>query len=271
MPLGRRTAARSDPLIPCGHYEVKKVVAHRQVGARRESKLQFVDGSEHWVRESDCDNCVKRLMNYCNREGIEQTGLPQPSAGASGQREPTTENWVTAAEVIKKASIYGKNVGIQLYIFVENKPWDSIYLEQVGQHFFVVLYIHERNLAMVADGLNSLPEDRAAMEMIKEDFAPAEVKVVRFKGQNRDDRCGSAVVAIILEFQKTYDRGEIPVELVPEKVTYQRVERALHKVLITSWTLIQEQRIGAGCPRCGKTFRNAKNRAILNLYKCEPE
>jgi len=272
MSTARKTSAGRDPLVPAGHHEVKKVVGHRQVGARREFKLRFVDSSEFWVRESDCDNCVKRIMNYCNRKGIRQTGLPQPRAGASGKTEPEMENWVTASEVIRKASIYGKIEGLQPYVFEKKKMWDSLYLDQVGEHFFVVLYLHKRNLALVADGLNSLPEDKEAMEMLQEDFAPAEIRVVKFTGQNRDDRCGSAAVAIILEFQKSYDRDEIPTELIPERVTYSRVDRALHKVRtpkITPWTPIQEPKIGVECPRCKKSFRNAKSRAVLNFHKCE--
>jgi len=162
MSTARTAATKRDPLILSGRYEVKKVVSHMQVGARREFKLRFVDGSEHRVRESDCDNCVELLMNHCNRGGTRQTGLPQPRAGASGKREPTTENWVTPAEVIKKGSIYGKRDGIQPPIVEEKKLWDSSYHDQVRQYFFVVLYPHERNLAPVAGGrwLESTPGGR---------------------------------------------------------------------------------------------------------------
>jgi len=91
---------------------------------------------------------------------------------------------------------------------------------------------------------------------------------VRFEVQNRDDRCGSAAASIIIEFWKTHDRGGIPVELTPERVTYQRVGRALHKVQtpkITSWAPIQEQKIGVECPRCGKflgTWEKQKEREV---------
>jgi len=154
----------------------------------------------------------------------------QPAGGSSGQNEPVTENWVTAKQVSEKISIYGKADGLQPYLHEKLHPWDSIYLEQIGAHFFAVMYLHDRKLALVADGLNSLPEDEDAMSILQDDFAPATIQVVRFNGQNRDDRCGSAAVAIVIEFQKIYGRDELPSELWPEKVTYNRVQAAMHKV-----------------------------------------
>jgi len=268
----RRSEKRNDNhVIPEGHYEVKQILAHRFIGVRREFKVRFIDGSEFWLQEADCDHCAKRIMAYCNKVGIQQTKLVQPAGGSSGQNEPVTENWVTAKQVLEKISIYGKADGLQPYLFEKLHPWDSIYLEQIGAHFFAVLYLHERKIALVADGLNSLPDDEDAMSILHDDFAPATIRVVRFNGQNRDDRCGSAAVAIVIEFQKLYERGELPSELWPERVTYKRVQAAMHKVdtpIITNWKPITQQKVGVTCPRCGKNFKKAKARSYLNLHKC---
>jgi len=267
----RRKKRNDNHSIPHGHYEVKQIVAHRIIGARREFKVRFIDGSEFWLKESDCDRCVKRIMAYCNKVGIQQTRLLQPAGGSSGQNEPVTENWVTAKQVLEKISIYGKADGLQPYLYEKLHPWDSIYLEQIGEHFFAVLYLHERKLALVADGLNSLPDDEEAMSIIQDDFAPAALRVVRFNGQNQDDRCGSAAVAIVIEFQKIYEQNELPSELWPERVTYKRIQAAMHKVdtpIITTWKPITEQKVGVTCPKCGKNFKKAKARSYLNLHNC---
>jgi len=268
----RRTAARGE--VPADHYIVKKVVGHRYVRARREFILRFDDGSEYWTKESECRYCIKRVMHHCNKNGLPRTKLPPPPGGSAGITEVAEDNWVTAEQVVQKVAVHGRSDALQPYVFEKRHDWDSLYLDQVGEHFFAVLYLHDRQIALVADGLNSLPQDTDALEIVKEDFAPAEVKIVNFMGQNRDDRCGAAAAAILIEFQKAYGRREIPTVIHPEKSTYSRIERALHKIVkpkITGWNPIHKQRIGITCPKCRQNFRRSRSRAALNLHVCPTE
>jgi len=213
-------------------------------------------------------------MHYCNKNGLPQTKILPPPGGSAGLTETAKDNWITADQVIQKVATYGRPDAIQPYVYEHKHSWDALYLDQVGEHFYGVLYLHSRQLALVADGSNSIPQDIEAMEILQEDFAPATLKLVKFMGQNRDDRYGAAAAAILIELQKAYEKQELPTELYPEKAIYGRIERSLHKVKtpkITAWKPIHEQRIGTSCPKCGQKLRRAKSRGFLNLHSCKLE
>lgn len=135
----------------------------------------------------------------------------------------------------------------------------------------MILYYHNLKLAIVADGANLYHEDEVAKKVVASEFAGIEIINSIFLGQNMDNRCDSSAVAIVLEFQKLQMKKEIPAELRPPKVTFERINNVLHKVeteRITEWKPIDQRQKGVMCPRCAKNFRNAKNRNILNFHKC---
>ena len=174
-------------------------------------------------------------------------------------------------EIVNKATIYGKKEYLQPALYIRKPTQDAILVMQIGIHAFVVLYYSARKLAIVADGANLYATDELAKTVIESEFTGEEVVNIPFYGQNRTNRCASSAVAIVLEFQKIHRSGEVPKEVRPTKVMFERLNQVLHKVdtpVTTGWQPINTQKIGVTCDKCGKHYRNAKNRNVLNKHKC---
>lgn len=273
VPTHRPPILEEDSSDEEGYYTVKSIKSHRGKPPKREFLVQWTDLSETWEPESHCDGAVNLINAYCNRKRLEKSKLkPRGEVGYSGDVVPIKENWATIADILEKAAIYGNKRAIQPEEFVKLGKQDAIYVVQIGNHCFVVLYYHQRKLAIVADDGNLFEKDEVAQQFIASEFRGIDIKSVPFTGQNRTNRCASSAVGIILDFQIAHSKGEIPKEVKPSRLIFERVNSVLHKVdsaKTTSWTPINEQRIGITCPKCGKNYRYAKNRNVLNLHRCQ--
>jgi hypothetical protein len=143
---------------------------------------------------------------------------------------------------------------------------DAILVLQIGIHCFVILYYHDRKMAIVADGGNIYASDQLAQRVIQSEFKGVNIINVPFYGQNRSNRCASAAVGIIIEFQKLHNRNELPCEVRSTKVVFERIKRVMHKVdtpKVTPWEPINVRSFGITCPSCGKHF--SKGQKSWNL------
>lgn len=127
------------------------------------------------------------------------------------------------------------------------------------------------DLTVVADGANIYVEDHLARKVVEQEFEGVAVVPVPFYGQSRSNRCASSAAGIAIEFQRYHAKGAIPHEVRPSKVVFERINRSLHKIetpMIQGRKHIQKQVQGVSCPDCGKIYRFAKSRAVLNRHKC---
>lgn len=191
--------------------------------------------------------------------------------GYSGKQTPIKSNWATVSRILDQVRIHGKDT-IQPEEFQSLKPRDGLFIKQIGQHCFAILYYHDIKTVLVTDGLNSYYEDEFARQVIETEFKGCKIEVIPFHGQNQDNRCASATAAALIEFQRVYRTKLIPIELIPAKSTYARIQAVLHKIdtnKITGPVMINEQLKGVTCQLCGRNFRHAKNRNVLNFHKCK--
>lgn len=256
-----------------GYSRVRRILNHRGKVPKREFLIQWYDKSESWEPEKNCDGCVNLLNAYCNLKRVERSKLKQKGkAGYSGEGPLIRDNWATVQDVLERASRYGNKNAIQPEEFTKRGKEDAIYVMQMGEHCFVILYYVDKKLALIADGDNLYEQDEVAQEVMRAEFHGIQVKSIPFVGQNRSSRCASSAVGIIIEFQSAHMKGEIPVLLKPSRVNFERINNSLHKVeseKVTPWIPIHLQAKGVTCPKCGKNYRYARNRNVLNKHKCD--
>jgi hypothetical protein len=229
---GRRQAV--DPYKDSdGYAEVTAIVGHRGSEKNREFQIQWADNSLEWVKWKDCDGCVDMIKLYCRTKRIvapKDLTYKKGCGFVGSDEDMVEENWASLDDILERAKSYGNRCALQPFIYKKVPNHDAIMVTQIGNHCFVILYYHDKRIAIIADGLNVFSKDDFAQRVIRSEFDGINVINIPFFGQNRANQCASSAVAIIIELQKAHQHDAIPSELRPERVTYQRIVNSLHPV-----------------------------------------
>lgn len=263
-----------------GYKEVEKIVKHNQhytkVG-QRQFQLKYKNQRKlGWVWEKDCDGCVDMVNKYCRDNGLKPTNLRyKKGAGSTSRRSIYQEQWKHLEEILQKTKTYGHKNLLQPEIFVKLDSKDGIYLKQIGNHCFAILYYHDTRNAYVADGENVLFKDKVARDImfgcLRIDGKPCRsVTYLEFDGQREKDKCATSAAAIAIEFQRIHQYKLHPTKLTVPAYLLDTVGKYLNPgstEKIKSWTSIHEKSWKISCDKCGKHF-NTKSRTALNFHKC---
>jgi hypothetical protein len=247
-----------DPLKDSdGYAEIKDIIGHKGAGPKREFQVMWTDDTIEWVKEKDCDGCVYQIKLYCRAKNLPAPTIKyRKGCGHADDNEEVEEAWASIGEILGRAHIYGDKDSLQAVEFRDRPNEDAILAMQIGNHCFVILYYHSRNIAIIADGSNAYQTDSFAQRCIKMEFEGVNLINIPFHGQNKSNRCASSAAIIIIEFQKYYNRDLLPTEIVPTKVVFERVQRSIHKVETTKtvgWTPINMQKFGITVRWCSCT------------------
>lgn len=264
-----------DPPLQKGEYIVEKIVTHQGEPPHRQFRIKWDDGSCTWERETKrLEKCATSIQNYCRDAEITMTKLVDPDGGYAGQGEIVEENHVKIHEVVEKSIQFGNRDGLQPQAFDVSrslKPEDAIYIRKIGGHYFTVLYIHSRKLALATDGVNCYATDKLARETLRDDFPGIKIQPIEYVGQRYANHCGTSAAAAAIEMQRYYKLKQLPRQIVPPKSIIERIATVLHKepeAKITPWEYVTRY-TGISCDKCGVRFPHAKNRRCLSLHKCQ--
>lgn len=253
-------------------YEVRAIVGHRKPQPNREFRLKWSDRSCTWEKESaNLRGCYDIIKAYCSHTGIPDTSIVPFPGGFAGLGPLVEANCVTLEETVRKSIQFGDPEGLQPQAFVSFEHKDAIYIRQIGRHFFTIMYIHAKKLALVTDGANCFEDDILAQQLIQDDFSGIKILPVEFVGQSYANWCATSAAAAAIEFQRCYKIKQIPTQVKPPHSKIARISAILHKApepKVTEHKPIAMQTKGETCPKCNKHFPNAKNRRCLTLHKC---
>lgn len=267
-PSSSPAAAGADDLA-----EVASIVCHAGKPPNRRFRIKYVDGTESWLNEKECDNCLDLLKIYIAQKGLAATKVKHPKKCGSLGGVLEEQNFVSVDDVIKLARKNLRSQSMQPVLFDEpDRSQDGLFVMQIGSHCFAVLYLCESKTCIIADGANVSATDRIAHDMVHTHIPDAKLVPLPFIGQNRPDKCASSCIAIMVELEKIYRSRVIPDKLMPEKRLFKELNKKLHPVYTPPTTgrwRINQTSIGVECPKCGRRWLRQKNRAVLNLHKCK--
>lgn len=258
-----------------GHSLVEKVIGHCfDVHNRRQFQVLYTDGTKLWHFEDDLKRCIPKVNAYCAIQKLQKSSIKISSKVGSTCDLPQNEaNWISIERTLQLAITYGDKNGIIPQSFNKLEDQDGLYLAQLADHCYVILWLASDRICYIADGLNTFIEDNSA----KEDLLPLLgrariVHAMQFDGQKANDHCASSAAALAIEFQRLYKQGIDKLEqyICPAKGTLKRIQQIAHKepsAKIDGRIGITQQTWGVTCPKCGKKLKS-KNRGALSLHKC---
>lgn len=256
-----------------GYAEIMGVFDWRARASEREFLVQSRKlKKKKWLKEDDLDGAVSTLRNFCIKNNLPAPKISyKEGCGAAEPSQANKNNWVLLEDILRAIKTYGKPNSIQPEILDEISNRDGLYLSQIGNHCFVILYLSEHRLALVADGQNTYAVNKAARKLLL--VALQGVKHIRslsFFGQKETDQCGSSAAGIAIEFQRMYQARDIGTEVKVPSSIMERIRKAFHKEpgqKVNTWTPINQREWKVKCPKCEKVF-NTKNRNVFNLHHC---
>lgn len=202
------------------YYEVEKIVRHRLMTSGRWFFVKWKGyNSRHnsWEPEKNLNGCLDILQKYLKDNGLELSSM-KGLIGASENDDFNANNWVDMETVLKILKRFRKRhfkgVSLEIAEFDSFGNKDGIYLFNSWHHGYVLLYLHEKKLAYIADGRNLFREDINIARELK-DWLGIRLISKAFDQQLHVDDCGSSAVLIGLEFLRMYRTGIFHSEVKP--------------------------------------------------------
>lgn len=255
-------------------YGVKDIVGHKYVSSGRKFKLLWSDGKTSWEPEENCQYCHKLVSIYCKDARIEMTNLNLPAGGFIGIGTLVEGNLTTMEQIIDKIQKYGNKNSIQPQIYDGKFPeHDALIIDQIGLHFFVILYQDDLKLALLSDPANCFKQSELVQCLMARQL-PCDIKleIIDYASLGFANQGGAAAVCIGIEFQRAYMNKSIPSIIKPARSCLQRVGFILHKrkePSLRPFVPISQRSKGVTCDKCGRNWRNHKSRNFLHLHKCQ--
>lgn len=261
-----------------GYAEIEEIRAYKVLASGRRFLVAFKKTKSRpakleWVREKDCNGCVTLVKKFCKEKGIPMTSIKyKPGLGSADPETVNKRNFARLEEAVRMARTYGQKNSIQPQPFEKLTDQDGLYLLQLGEHCYTILYYAGDKILYIADGENLIFKSEKTQELVEIELDDSEIVIrkVIVKGQNQKNQCASSAAAIALEFQRLYPSKKIPREIVISGQRKERIASVLHKEpdqKLQKWKPVLDRQWKVRCSNCDKEF-NTKNKGALNLHRC---
>lgn len=260
-------------------YEIEKILAHKiTASGGRYFKIKWKHYSlreASWEPEENLSGCLTTLQDYCKKKKIRYSGI-RGIIGASSQlkEDINIDNWVTLETITGRFEHYRaqffSSVALTVKTTIEFGLVDSLHFIDYEYHCFVVLFLAEKGLGIIADGSNLYIENSAYREELRKIL---EIRLIScfFNKQCKIDHCGSSAVLIGLELVRAYRDNIRPTSLTPPSRLRRRVVMSMHPFESKSLKLppLNKREQQLVCPHCRKTYRgNKRHPYLVHIRHC---
>lgn len=265
-----------DEPIPDQHYIVEKIVAHSKVGRNLEYKVRWkgeTESEDRWFMEKDLESCYEILTAYKMEHSLGEPTIPKPRFGAS-TNEPTPynrSNWASLDEILESIQTYATKSyprPIEIKLFQETLPEDTIYVIPVGNHVLVGMHMVKEHKIYIADGGNLFRKYQRIQDQVMRKIGPnLNYVAVEFNRQKAVDFCASSAASIAIEFRRIYGTGQdVPKEIMVERFTQSKITSKFHKEPsepLIGFRPVRTNIAENQCPTCGKRYITRNRSAFL--------
>jgi hypothetical protein len=261
------------------YYIVKKILDHRTKTVNnvttRHFKLEWnardkSDKTKYqttWEPESHLDGCINLLQDYCKENKLEYSTVKGLLGADKGETGHNIKNWTTMDAILDKLAklrSWKKQPAT-----IKASEWTSFGCENElfflphEQHCYVLLYIHHRRLAYVADGANLFRKSRTVADELKE-LLKIRLISLPYDSQLKVDHCGSSAILIAFELLKMYQSNMQFKRLVATKDMRAALIKSLHVHESKPMALppLTERHKSLSCQFCNKRFKSTDGRAL---------
>ena len=271
LTIWRREKATPDQKrIKLKHYfEVERIKDHRGSREKREFLVEWKNcpvgrgrsGNVHtWEPEGHLDGAIDFLQQYCRDKGL-PASVVEGLMGASSHQDHDTTNWLPMSILLDTFARMRTWLKLTSFHIVVTE-WtgfgnhDGLFFLKHDHHCFVLLYIHNRKSAYIADGSNEFRTNEELAQAIRAKLGIRLISL-EFNQQRGVDHCVSSAILIGLELLRAYSLGTKPHELKVSKYWRNRLVKELHPHESAPTTsgahrLNKSQR--HACSKCSKTF-----------------
>lgn len=258
------------------YYEVASIKGHRNSGAKREFLVEWQDcpvkeGAEDnvctWEPEKNLDGAIDFLQRYCQEKSIKLSEITGLLGADRDQDDHNVDNWVTLDTILEKLTKV--RAWTKLASTLEASKWagfedtDHLYFLEHDKHCFVILYVHNRDLAFIADGGNVFRNNKEVADQLKKTLGIRLVSL-EFDQQLGIDHCGSSAVLIGLELLRMHSCGIKFQQLLASREVRRKLIQSMHaspSKLIKAHSLRQHRK-ALTCKFCKKSYKSNQSRAL---------
>lgn len=219
------------------------------------------------------DGAIDELQKYLRRNNLPLSTV-EPLYGAPREVPKDQKNYITMSQALdlisKYRDQYPKGNILPFGKLDEFEEIDKLYFDPFEEHIFIILYLHKKRLAYIADGGNLFKLRNLAYEIKRYLNTTIRFRFVPFYQQKRIDHCGSSAILIAREFLRHYIIGKIPKRLNSIKRLSERLRVKLH-----TETSEQLERAPAAirlakfeCRQCSKKY-SSRRQCNLHEYYCK--
>lgn len=264
------------PIVDTREYYPERIIKHRGPTNNYEYLVKWKGYHAReatWESEASLSKCYDLVNKYKNSDG-RRMGRPtfrkRYGASSSSPVDLINENnWVDFPEIMRAMKVYqDKRLPGDISVAIAEKasmicPRDSIYFIPILNHVFVALYIHSRQTAYIADGINLSLFDKFYQTKLSRIFL-CNRTYLEYPAQQGVDHCGSSATLIALEFERLYVNKEPIPEVITISVSQRKkVVKSLHKEAsqkIRPWTQVNDLIRHLVCDRCNykTTLKNRR-------------
>lgn len=269
------------------YHDVKSIVNMREADDTRYFQIQWkYSPVRTWEPEKNLDGCPDLLQNFLVSRGKELSQIKGfVGADTSKSAKVNISNWHTIEDIIQIFRSEASLLKIELGS-LSVASWtsgclvkDGIYFMDCDQHCYVLLYEHDKELAIIADGQNLYRDNDDTATFIR-NIVGVRLISIKYSGQIGLDHCSSSAILIALELAKCYTANYRPLELMPIKSLRDRIISRLHPH--ESESLHSDTGIACGsslralrksliCNKCGKAFSyGARRNYAQHIRRCQP-
>lgn len=262
------------------YYDVGAILDDKERNGKRFFKVAWKNGpgiSETaarkctWEPEKNLDGAIDLLQLYCRLGKIPLSKI-DGLLGADIEKisESNRSNWISMNTLLENFAKLRSNLSIKVNLeakhFTHFEQKDGLYFLDFQFHCFVLLYIHERQLAYIADGGNVFRENDRIANGVKE-FLKIRLISLPFDQQLGVDHCGSSAILIGIKLLRMYRYNIKFQRLITNKSTRNQLIKTLHpsKSKPMNLPVIGKREKRLSCPMCSKTYV-INQRQSLNMH-----
>lgn len=262
------------------YHEVEAIHDHRYLHDTRQFLVEWKGclsprsrvNVRTWEPESHLDGAIDLLQLYCMTKEIPLSEIEGLQGAAPSTESANIDNWVTMSALLPKFEQTRRRLKVKSDLvaseWFEFGSKDQLYFLRYEQHFFVLLHITSRNLALIADGGNMFKTREDIANEIRE-LLGIRLVALPFDMQLRVDHCASSAILIGLDLLRMHSSGIRFKKLSGSKILRAELNTFFHK---KESSLLNLPALHSRCERlvcqfCGKSYTSKQGRSLAQHIK----
>lgn len=191
-------------------YEVEKVIDRKEENSKILYLIKWKDYEyQDWVERESLDGCAKLINNWLKSKGLATEMEEDPRLGSEGTNV-VSGNWISMKEFhseVERICSYirlpeqSKLPIIELDDEDELLVHDAVYIHNYQNHAYILRYVSDSDLVLLADGTNTYRENVDVQNHFK-NLVNKQIKSLNFSQQPSDNKCGSSAAFIAVEMMR---------------------------------------------------------------------